>query len=131
MPKVESWKMSGILFVLCYGFVSLECSGSFIYGSPYHDKKQAFWEELASLRSNSEEKWCIIRDFNVVARLEEKQGGAPFDQAQANRKGKRDFKFEAKWLIEEDCPQIIKEGWEMRSNCLNTKGLYQLSSHPT
>ncbi|KAK8560100.1 hypothetical protein V6N12_012903 [Hibiscus sabdariffa] len=56
----------------------------FIYGTPYVEDKQAFWESLSSLRSNKSEKWCIIGDSNVVARPEEKSGGGvPFDSSQA------------------------------------------------
>ncbi|KAK8557554.1 hypothetical protein V6N12_009784 [Hibiscus sabdariffa] len=52
---------------------------TFIYSSPYADEKQTFWESLASLRSNSSDKWCVIGDSNMVTTPEEKLGGAPFD----------------------------------------------------
>ncbi|KAK8563513.1 hypothetical protein V6N12_035659 [Hibiscus sabdariffa] len=56
---------------------------TFIYGPPYADEKQGFWESLSSLRIDNSEKWCLIGDSNIVAKLEEKQGGLPFDASQA------------------------------------------------
>ncbi|KAK8531872.1 hypothetical protein V6N12_053331 [Hibiscus sabdariffa] len=56
---------------------------TFIYGPPYTEEKQTFWESLASLRNNNEKKWCLIGDSNVVARPEEKLGGLTFDASSA------------------------------------------------
>ncbi|KAK9011087.1 hypothetical protein V6N11_043944 [Hibiscus sabdariffa] len=56
---------------------------SFIYGPPFANEKQVFWESLASLRSKRLEKWCVIGDSNMVTRPEEKLGGAPFDASLA------------------------------------------------
>ncbi|KAK9026201.1 hypothetical protein V6N11_039046 [Hibiscus sabdariffa] len=32
------------------------------------------------------------------------------------KKAKKDFKFESRWLLEEECSQVIKEEWENREN---------------
>ncbi|KAK9042415.1 hypothetical protein V6N11_017490 [Hibiscus sabdariffa] len=69
---------------------SISCAGeppwlcSFIYGPPKREEKQEFWYHLASLRSYSSCKWCIIGDSNIVASQDEKLGGLPYDLAQAN-----------------------------------------------
>ncbi|KAK9009078.1 hypothetical protein V6N11_080550 [Hibiscus sabdariffa] len=165
-----------------------EWFGTFIYGPPYDAEKQHFWESLINLLSNMHEKWCIMGDSNIVARADEKVGGAPFDFSRAkwfydvinkcglleiptkggtftwsnqrsqedailekldrvlsslewnklfpkalacldvaiasdhapiilllqglNKKGRRDFKFESKWLLEEECAREVTEGWK-------------------
>ncbi|KAK8556717.1 hypothetical protein V6N12_003112 [Hibiscus sabdariffa] len=38
-----------------------------------------------------------------------------------NRRGKREFKFESKWLSEEDCDNTVKEGWGLNSHRANDK----------
>ncbi|KAK9018505.1 hypothetical protein V6N11_001478 [Hibiscus sabdariffa] len=38
-----------------------------------------------------------------------------------NRRGKREFKFESKWLSKEDCDNIVKEGWGSNSHRVNDK----------
>ncbi|GMJ10085.1 hypothetical protein HRI_004677700 [Hibiscus trionum] len=57
--------------------------GTFIYGPPYRDEKQPFWEKLANLRENNKSKWLIIGDSNVVLRQEEKTGGKPVNLEEA------------------------------------------------
>ncbi|KAK9037482.1 hypothetical protein V6N11_022393 [Hibiscus sabdariffa] len=165
-----------------------EWFGSFIYGPPYREEKQQFWEMMAKLRSGSEDCWLVIGDSNVVASQEEKLGGAPFNPNEAKayfdfvdhmglldlpisrgtftwsnhrsdeeailekldralcslewsarflkavgmldvaigsdhapililpqvQKGKyrRDFKFESKWLLEEECTSTIQTSWK-------------------
>ncbi|KAK8525990.1 hypothetical protein V6N12_020472 [Hibiscus sabdariffa] len=32
------------------------------------------------------------------------------------KKAKKDFKFESRWLIEEECSQVVKEEWESKEN---------------
>ncbi|KAK9006380.1 hypothetical protein V6N11_035421 [Hibiscus sabdariffa] len=58
---------------------------TFIYGPPYVEDKQVFWDKLSTLRSNPSDKWCIIGDSSIVARQDEKIGGANFDVSQARR----------------------------------------------
>ncbi|KAK9028993.1 hypothetical protein V6N11_026123 [Hibiscus sabdariffa] len=148
-------------------------------------EKQQFWEMMSRLRDNSNDKWCIFGDLNVVASSNDKSGGSPFYLAQARvffefledaglldlpikggsytwsnlrieedsilekldrivvsvewnsafskaigvmdapiasyhspiilflngitKKGKRAFKFESKWLLEEECSRKISE----------------------
>ncbi|KAK9004307.1 hypothetical protein V6N11_002109 [Hibiscus sabdariffa] len=160
---------------------------TFIYGPPYANEKQVFWESLASLRSNRSEKWCVIGDSNMVTRPEEKIGGAPFDASSAkwfydfmdtfcllelplkggtftwsnqrsedeailekldrilislewsisfpkaigildatiasdhaliflilkgmSKRFRKDFKFEAKWVLEDGCTDNVQDGW--------------------
>ncbi|KAK8533159.1 hypothetical protein V6N12_076438 [Hibiscus sabdariffa] len=55
----------------------------FIYGPPYEDENEAFWESLSTIRSNSQSKWCIVGDSNIVVKAEDKMGGVPFEPSQA------------------------------------------------
>ncbi|KAK8600390.1 hypothetical protein V6N12_050244 [Hibiscus sabdariffa] len=57
---------------------------TFIYGPPYNEDKQAFWGSLSNLRSNTSDKWCIIRDSNIVTRPEDKSARIPFISSQAS-----------------------------------------------
>ncbi|KAL4334878.1 hypothetical protein GQ457_07G013060 [Hibiscus cannabinus] len=61
----------------------MEWFGSFIYGPPYREEKQHFWEMMAKLRSGSEDCWLVIGDSNVVASQKEKLGGAHFNPNEA------------------------------------------------
>ncbi|KAK8600452.1 hypothetical protein V6N12_050306 [Hibiscus sabdariffa] len=164
-----------------------------IYGPPYAEEKQDFWESIASLRSNNSEKWCLIGDTNIVASSEKKLGGLPFNAVQAkwyfyfmdsscllelpikggtftwsnqrsegeailekldrilvstnwissfpkvtcvldaaiasdhaliilllkgmNKRCMKEFKFEAKWLLEDDCEAKVKDSWVPVVNC--------------
>ncbi|KAK9024523.1 hypothetical protein V6N11_004682 [Hibiscus sabdariffa] len=168
-----------------------EWFGSFIYGPPYREDKQEFWEMMTNLRNDSEECWLVIGDTNVVTSQEEKLGGAPFNPNDARvyydfidymsllelpisggtftwsnqrsddeailekigramcslewsarlpkvvgmldvaigsdhapiiilpqglkKKYKRDFKFESKWLLEEECTTTVRTSWETLS----------------
>ncbi|KAK9018933.1 hypothetical protein V6N11_033978 [Hibiscus sabdariffa] len=56
-----------------------EWFGTFIYAPPYSEEKQRFWEALASLRNDINDRWCTIGDSNIVASPDEKYGGTPFD----------------------------------------------------
>ncbi|KAK8600294.1 hypothetical protein V6N12_050150 [Hibiscus sabdariffa] len=49
-----------------------ECFGSFIYGPPYREEKQEFWEMMTNLRNDSDECWLVIGDTNIVVSQEEK-----------------------------------------------------------
>ncbi|KAK9028218.1 hypothetical protein V6N11_068028 [Hibiscus sabdariffa] len=55
----------------------------FIYGPPYKEEKNKFWEALSSLKCNSQRKWYIIGEYNIEARQDEKVGRAPCDFSQA------------------------------------------------
>ncbi|KAK9027970.1 hypothetical protein V6N11_067786 [Hibiscus sabdariffa] len=133
---------------------------TFIYGPPYLEGKQEFWEELSKLRNQRNAKWCIIGDSNVVADKEEKLSGNPFVPLQAKwyhdflddsgmmelaikgvmeaaiafdhapiilllsglkKKWKKDFKFESKWLLEEECSSNVKEAWKSILQSSNSK----------
>ncbi|KAK8546726.1 hypothetical protein V6N12_027496 [Hibiscus sabdariffa] len=51
---------------------------SFLYGSPYREERNEIWRKMKVLRSNMDEPWCIVGDFNIVLSQEEKFGGSPF-----------------------------------------------------
>ncbi|KAK8975323.1 hypothetical protein V6N11_063286 [Hibiscus sabdariffa] len=129
-----------------------EWYGSFIYGPPYREEKQQFWEMMAKLRSGSKDCWLIIGDSNVVSSQEEKSDEEAIleklDRALCSlewseryskavgmlyvaigsdhapiiilpqgfkKKYRRDFKFESKCLLEEDCTSIIQASWKLTS----------------
>ncbi|KAK9038985.1 hypothetical protein V6N11_023825 [Hibiscus sabdariffa] len=115
--------------------------GTFIYAPPYAEDKQRFWERLASLRMESKggtytwlnqrsnEDAILEKIDRVLSSLE---WNFQFPRAialtdiviasdhapivlltnGAMKKAKKDFKFESKWLCEEECSQVIKEEWE-------------------
>ncbi|KAK9020889.1 hypothetical protein V6N11_010901 [Hibiscus sabdariffa] len=60
-----------------------EWFGTFIYGPPYREEKQAFWESMTNLRSCPGDRWLVIGDTNVVASQEEKIGGDTFNPSDA------------------------------------------------
>ncbi|KAL4379336.1 hypothetical protein GQ457_02G017580 [Hibiscus cannabinus] len=171
---------------------------TFIYGPPYSNEKEEFWQSISCLRMNRNENWCIIGDTDVVAKPEEKLGGLPFEASNAkwfydfmdytclmelpikggmftwsnrrsedeailekldrvmvscewslnfpkaigildvalasyhtpivlmlkgaNKRYKRDFKFEAKWLLEEECSSNIRESWQPGCRRGNNQG---------
>ncbi|KAL4331824.1 hypothetical protein GQ457_07G011320 [Hibiscus cannabinus] len=72
-----------------------------IYGPPYVEEKQDFWESISSLRSNNSEKWCLIGATNIVASSEKKLGGLPFNVVQdkwTNKVKEEDMKEQIKIL---------------------------------
>ncbi|KAK8544996.1 hypothetical protein V6N12_025851 [Hibiscus sabdariffa] len=165
-----------------------EWFGTFIYGPPYQEEKQAFWESMTNLRSCPGDRWLVIGDTNVVASQEEKIGGAPFNPSDARhfyefvdslgllelpisggnftwsnhrsdedsilekldralcsfewsslfpkaigvldvamgsdhapiiilsqgmmKKYKKEFKFESKWLLEDECTSTVQKSWD-------------------
>ncbi|KAK8588423.1 hypothetical protein V6N12_022865 [Hibiscus sabdariffa] len=56
---------------------------TFIYGPPHSSDKKQFWESFQQTRNHSTTKWCIIGDVNIVAKQEDKLGGAPVNKNQA------------------------------------------------
>ncbi|KAK8510802.1 hypothetical protein V6N12_009644 [Hibiscus sabdariffa] len=116
---------------------------TFIYGPPYANEKQVFWESLASLRSNRLEKWCVIGDSNmrsedeailekldrILISLEWSTSfpkaigilGAAIASDHApillllkgmSKRFRKDFKFEAKWILEDGCTDNVQDGWQ-------------------
>ncbi|KAK8488629.1 hypothetical protein V6N11_072849 [Hibiscus sabdariffa] len=100
---------------------------TFIYGPPYANEKQVFWESLASLRSNRLEKWCVID--RILISLEWSTSfpkaigilGAAIASDHApillllkgmSKRFRKDFKFEAKWILEDGCTDNVQDGWQ-------------------
>ncbi|KAK8569056.1 hypothetical protein V6N12_007588 [Hibiscus sabdariffa] len=143
---------------------------SFIYGPSYRERKEAFWEGMRNMRTESDAPWCIMGDSNIILRQEEKIGGNMYDLNQASwlshfmedagllemhlqgdmfhradgfietsigsdhypiicnfygsfRKRKRDFKFESKWLLEDDCKLVVLEACCNQSRGSDNAGL--------
>ncbi|KAK8594012.1 hypothetical protein V6N12_046083 [Hibiscus sabdariffa] len=111
---------------------------TFIYGPPYGDGKEEFWSSLSSLRElpikGGTFTWSNLRSEDeamldrVIVSLEWStdfpNAIGVLDMALAsnlapiflllkglNKKYKRDFKFEEKWLLEEDCLVNVQESW--------------------
>ncbi|KAK9008110.1 hypothetical protein V6N11_075012 [Hibiscus sabdariffa] len=170
-----------------------------IYGPPYIEEKEIFWENLLKIRSHLNCKWCVIGDTNLIWNQDEKSGGIAvnpnhsrllskfinrsflmemplkggyftcsnqrcdeaailekldrilisgewsflfpkavglIEAATASdhnpiilllgghrKRRKKDFKFESKWLIEEECSSNVNEAWS-NSNFDSTGSLF-------
>lgn len=53
-----------------------------IYGEPRWDQKERTWAALRSIKSNVNEPWIVIGDFNEILYNHEKEGGQPRSQRQ-------------------------------------------------
>ncbi|KAK8510089.1 hypothetical protein V6N11_000392 [Hibiscus sabdariffa] len=86
-----------------------EWFGTFIYGSPYAEKKQQFWKILSRLRDNNNDRIVVSLEWDSVF----SQAIGVMDTSIAldhspiilllngiKKKGKRGFNFESKWLLE-------------------------------
>ncbi|KAI9124584.1 hypothetical protein K1719_004506 [Acacia pycnantha] len=56
-----------------------------IYAIPRPDLKRILWEELMHIASSTQEPWMTIGDFNDIASLSERTGGAGSDEARIRR----------------------------------------------
>ncbi|KAK8476569.1 hypothetical protein V6N11_061875 [Hibiscus sabdariffa] len=114
-----------------------EWYGSFIYGPPYREEKQQFWEMMAKLRSGLEDCWsdeeAILEKLDRAlcslewsARYPKAAGvldvAIGSDHAPIiilpqgfKKKYRRDFKFESKWLLEKGCTSTIQASWKPTS----------------
>ncbi|KAK8596584.1 hypothetical protein V6N12_065067 [Hibiscus sabdariffa] len=63
------------------GEESWQCT--FTNGPPYTSKKQQFWAKFQNLRQCSTVKWSVIRDVNIVADQNDKDGRALVNKSQA------------------------------------------------
>ncbi|KAA3483857.1 reverse transcriptase [Gossypium australe] len=50
-----------------------------IYASPNRQKRIELWDELKELAAGVNQPWLLAGDFNSIASMNEKCGGAPFD----------------------------------------------------
>jgi len=51
---------------------------SCVYGSPYHQNRAQFWDNLRDIGANYLGAWLCIGDFNMILDQSEKVGGLPF-----------------------------------------------------
>uniref|UniRef100_A0A803QHZ7 Reverse transcriptase domain-containing protein n=1 Tax=Cannabis sativa TaxID=3483 RepID=A0A803QHZ7_CANSA len=52
-----------------------------IYGPPYGDLKQSFWDRMLSKVQGSPLPWALMGDLNLILEAKEKMGGRPFQNA--------------------------------------------------
>ncbi|XP_015970877.1 uncharacterized protein LOC107494332 [Arachis duranensis] len=53
---------------------------SIIYGSPREMERREAWEEIREFARNNTKPWLMVGDFNAIANINEKKGGAPADR---------------------------------------------------
>ncbi|KAM6559100.1 hypothetical protein CsatA_028339 [Cannabis sativa] len=46
-----------------------------IYGTPYKEQKDDFWEEVASYVKRCQSPWAVVGDLNVILEKDDKYGG--------------------------------------------------------
>ncbi|KAK8998720.1 hypothetical protein V6N11_084103 [Hibiscus sabdariffa] len=169
---------------------------TFIYGPPYIEEKEIFWENLLKIRTQMNCKWCVIGDTNLIWDQDEKSRGTVVNPNHTRllsefinrscliemtlkggsftwsnqrcddaailekldrilisgewsflfpkavglleaataldhnpiilllddhrKRRRRDFKFESKWLIEEECSSNVNEAWS-NTHCASTR----------
>lgn len=47
-----------------------------IYVSPHENLRKSLWEDLKNIAMMSKAPWLFVRDFNNIAYMEDKKGGA-------------------------------------------------------
>ncbi|KAA3472382.1 reverse transcriptase [Gossypium australe] len=50
-----------------------------VYASPNRQKRVDLWDELKMIAEGVDKPWLLAGDFNSIASINEKRGGAPFD----------------------------------------------------
>ncbi|KAF4388847.1 hypothetical protein F8388_019026 [Cannabis sativa] len=55
-----------------------------IYGPPYGDLKQSFWDRMLSKVQGSPLPWALMGDLNLILEAKEKMGGRPFQVNEGN-----------------------------------------------
>uniref|UniRef100_A0A803P438 CCHC-type domain-containing protein n=1 Tax=Cannabis sativa TaxID=3483 RepID=A0A803P438_CANSA len=55
-----------------------------IYGLPYGDLKQSFWDRMLSKVHGSPLPWALMGDLNLILEAKEKMGGRPFQVNEGN-----------------------------------------------
>lgn len=84
---VVGWKSAEIeATVLCIKFQFIHLvvtytggSSSYltaVYASPHEENRRYLWEDLHNIAQSMQEKWLLVGDFNDIANLSEKKGGA-------------------------------------------------------
>ncbi|XP_057427344.1 uncharacterized protein LOC130720679 [Lotus japonicus] len=58
---------------------------SITYANPQERFRQSLWEDLIVFKDQIQGPWCVTVDFNSILFESEKMGGAPINQAAANR----------------------------------------------
>jgi hypothetical protein len=48
-----------------------------IYASPNEDNRRIMWDDLKQIANSTQEPWLLAGDFNDIASVNEKKGGAP------------------------------------------------------
>ncbi|KAF4379876.1 hypothetical protein G4B88_021009 [Cannabis sativa] len=55
-----------------------------IYGPPYGDLKQSYWDRMLSKVQRSPLPWALMGDLNLILEAKEKMGGRPFQVNEGN-----------------------------------------------
>jgi len=50
-----------------------------VYASPRGNERDTTWQQLRGLAANIQDPWLMMGDFNEIASLDEKKGGAQHD----------------------------------------------------
>ena len=56
-----------------------------VYASPIESERKEVWHELQQIANTMSDAWLVIGDFNEIASLDEKKGGAETDRAKCQR----------------------------------------------
>ncbi|KAK8568452.1 hypothetical protein V6N12_007003 [Hibiscus sabdariffa] len=99
---------------------------SFVYGPPKKEAKGEFWDGMSSLRAANESNWCLIGDTNIVINQDEKFRVGLMEAAIGSdhcpiililhgfkKHWKKEFKFESRWLDDDECKAKVKEAWSL------------------
>uniref|UniRef100_A0A803Q136 Reverse transcriptase domain-containing protein n=1 Tax=Cannabis sativa TaxID=3483 RepID=A0A803Q136_CANSA len=75
-----------------------------VYGTPYSQEKEKFWEEVTRVIQRSGKLWTMIEDLNAILHEKEKHGG--------RKKLKYSFRFLEVWTSEQSCGDLIDKVWQ-------------------
>ncbi|MBA0628384.1 hypothetical protein Godav_023123 [Gossypium davidsonii] len=107
------------------------------YGSLVARDRQGSWELIQNFKGDCNMPWIIYEDFNEILHSHKKQGGPWFTwergnlpktnvrerldrgtNKSANYSSKKNFSFEAWWVLDDSYKDVIREVWETTSDDL-------------
>ncbi|KAK8508396.1 hypothetical protein V6N12_055232 [Hibiscus sabdariffa] len=104
-------------FLECTYLIEMQSKGGNYTWSNHRSDEDTIWEKLDRVLRSLEWNFLFPRAISIVeAAIASDHAPILLLTNGLEKRAKKDFKFESKWLLEEECPRIVTEEWASTSD---------------